>query len=504
MLLAGYSTIMDASTILPTEGISPTAGMAQPTFVSSPMKIITSVDDDNNGIIQPLRFPPKLKTSTPQKSSKSSKRKEADTSVGDVSVLSGTNNNDESNETTMEFIPLVLKSPSAGGVVNGRESRSLLTLSVHKSHGTIYPVGSHALAATPHGDERGNSSQQQIPSSSLVEALQGMRDQGGLLNSRDIRLMQEGDWSEVIQPLGDVDYNESDHTTGAGPGIETERVTGRGRRSPRGRDSNVVHPAVGRSGVGGLDVGEVVGGQSQDVDDEAEESSSSVGVLSAAVAAEEGSSLGRMQPYRPPGYRRQGSSSLPTPRQQHHRSSSETFVVMQGKGGVVGGVEQEGVLGVVPRGVRGTVGGRGSGGVGTEGTKLIPIGLSSVVPAAYGVDGGMEGDEAGGQRGPPGVGLVSVRPRRSSGGGIGGVGGAGQAYRSSSLGGVGTDKGLPYDMMLQLPKKSPRGRLVSGKTSPRQLEGESGSKGAGAALGGNMLAVRRGGLQLVAPQKGTN
>ena len=284
-----------------------------------------------------------------------------------------------------DFAP-VLPSKSPG---NGRESRSLLTFSVQK------------LQTNEDNFEANDE---------LSDAFRPIRNDT-VLNSRDRKAVEEGDWSEV-QPNDDVDV------TSMGVFGEPKNIhKPKAKKTKKTSRKAVIHP----------------------VNDEEENAEPALAQQPPRLEYED------RQPYRP-GFRKHSSLPAPRPMLTHQRSNDNSVVNSD-----YGDVEAE------PPMIQ--VNGK-SQSYSTRDNQKAAARLTSMEklsPIHHGNDAEDDG-----------------RPRRAA---------AKAAY-------------LPYDMMLQLPKKSPRGRLVVEKSektkpiSPRPMDAP------------NSLAVRMGGLQLLAPRGG--
>jgi hypothetical protein len=239
-----------------------------------------------------------------------------------------------------------------------------------------------------------------------------------VLNSRDRKAVEEGDWSEVQPTGGVVDVDAF--------GDPRSRAKGKGKKSKQPQQLHrkaSVHP-------------------SGDADDDASESSATFPPKLELESNE------RSQPYRP----MKKQSSVPAPRQIHHRNNENSaanndFVDIEVETSMI------------------QINGKNQGNGGPRPSvrlsnvdKLTPILFSN------------EGDA-----------LEEGRPKKA---------------------GAQKVNNLPYEMPMQLPKKSPRGRLAVGAE-----KSEKGSKPMSPRVSeepiyknNNAIGVRMGGLQLVAPR----
>ena len=327
--------------------------------ISPPKLMIQNEHPFQEKILQPFRYSPKPRT--PQRSTRQKNIED-------------------------DFVPVLpAKSPS-----NGRESRSLLTFSVQKLQSN---------------DENVECSED------FANALGNIRNDS-VLNSRDRKAVEEGEWSEV-QPNDDVDV------TSMGIFGEPKNIhKSRARKLKKGSRKASVHPT-----------------------NYEEENAEPVAVQHPPRLEYE-----ERQPYRP-GFRKQSSLPAPRPMLTHQRSNDNSVVNSD-----LGDLEIEPPL------IQ--VNGK-SQSYSTRENQKNSARLTSMEKLSSIYHGNDSEDDG--------------RSRRA--------GGIKPSY-------------LPYDMMLQLPKKSPRGRLVVEKSektkaiSPRPIDAQ------------HSLAVRMGGLHFLAPRGG--
>lgn len=360
-------------------------------------------------LLQPLKYSPKSRTPQKLKSKRQDSEEEGD-----------------------DYIPLSAKSPGAPG--NGRESRSLLTLSVQKPPVTL--------------DE---------PNPSFVEAFNYMRGNDGILNSRDRRAVEDGEWSEV-QPilLDGVNGGPDDDVSSMGIFGEPKNIykpmksnIKKGKYTQSHRKATV-HPSTILS----------------DMEEEVSSNDAPMG-------------SGYEAPYRPAGIKKQSSVQPPRHMLVHQRSTENA--ISEGDVSDID-IDSGSLIQINNRGSHRPIGNAAVAALNKKAIvsnnleKLSPIISGVAVPPVYMNVGELEG-------------VTDEGPR----------GGGRNPNKQQKL----QPAVLPYEMLLQLPKKSPRGRLTvneklqservmsnKGSMSPRPLDNE-GAKGVG-------ISVRMGGIQLMA------
>jgi hypothetical protein len=376
----------------------------------------------NDKVLQPLRYSPKA--STPKRS----KQQPLHWGGRDNSMDRGGGVNVEDESVGM---PLSGKSPAA---VMGNQNRSLLTLSVHK-----LPLHNESIASM------------ELPNSSFANDSMGyLHNNDVLLNSRDRRAVETGDWSE-IQPTSTAFPVEEDLTSigiiGEQKNIYRPKNAVKKNRYTQNHRRAVVHPT-----------------------NEADAEDSSVDVMN-----NNGIDVLPLRIYKK-------QVSMPMRQSLLHTRSNENSI----DNSDIGDLEMEPSM-IQINGIgnqhRSSYGGKGSSGITSKPvTRVLTMDKLSPIthPSEYVDMDVVPIDESRGKR------LASQK-----------------IYDAA-----------PYDMLLNLPKKSPRGRLANDKgdkvgaimnkvMSPRPSD-EYQSSNAFNNNGGNNpstgIAVRMGGLQLVAPK----